>query len=139
MWNWGCCTVDYVCILPMCLIKLLPVHFLGLGQSRRAVTPILFSNYFMRYVVAGRLGYMLLPTLLMFFISSIVKKKVFTGTPLFLGCDWYIPSMWVNHRTSPGLPMSVGFVWYLPYLQKYWRPSLDIPAKFFIWWYFLDL
>ena len=64
LWKWGWYTVYYWCSLLMWLIKWLPVPFLGLGQARRAVPPLCFSHSYMRSVVAVRLGYLLLTTLL---------------------------------------------------------------------------
>ena len=65
----------------MCLIKLIPVPFIELGQAIRSLPPLCFSNSSMRSVVAGRLGSMLLLTLLVVCLFSIVRQKVLTGPP----------------------------------------------------------
>ena len=85
LWKWGRWTADYVCSLLLWLIKWLPVPFIGLGKSIRSVPPIHFSCSLMRSVVSVRFGSMLLPTLLVVYLCSIVRKKVLTGTP-FITC-----------------------------------------------------
>ena len=80
-YRWGWHTDDYGFILLMCLIKLLTVPFLGIGQARRSVPPLCFSHSYMRSMVAGRLGSLLLSTLLLVCICSIVRQKFLDGPP----------------------------------------------------------
>ena len=65
----------------MCHIKLIPVPFLELVKAKRSVPNLCFSHSYLRSPVSGRLGYLLLPTLLVVCLWSIIRRKVITGTP----------------------------------------------------------
>ena len=116
----------------MCLLKWLPVPFVGLWKGRKDVPPLFFSHSCMRSVVFGRLDYLLLPTLLVVCLCSILRKKVLTG-PTCIPWLWLVyPFSMVEPQefTRPGLPMSDGCVLAVPSLKKYWRSSLGLPTNF---------
>ena len=134
LWKWWWYNGDSGCSLPICFIKWIPVPFIGLGQTRRDMTPICFIHSYMRYMVAGRLGSLLLPTLLVICLCSIVRQNVRTG-------NTYIPCLWLIYLWSVGEqqdltrpPYIGGFVWDALFLQKYWSASLDLHHFLFIWW-----
>ena len=92
--NWGSRTANYVCSLLLWLIKWISAPFLELGQDRRYVPPLRFSHSSMMYMVYGRLGYLLLPTLFVVCLWSIVRQKVLTG-PIYIPWLWLIYPFYV--------------------------------------------
>ena len=111
------------------LIKWLPIHFLELGKTRRAVPPFCFSHYYMRFVVSGMLGSLLLPTLFLVFLWSIFRWKVLTGPPS-IPCLWLIYTCYVVEPhdltgTTYAHWLRVG----CPFSLKYLRPSQCLHSK----------
>ena len=109
MWKWGWHTSGYMWILLMCLIKRLPVPFIGLGQGRRYAPPLFFSHSYMRSMVAGRLDSLLLPTLLVICLCSIIRKMVLNGNPC-------IPWLWLIYPCSMGKPQDLTGTPYVRYI-----------------------
>ena len=117
--KWGRCTVDYRCRLSIRLIKWPPVPFIELGQARRSVPPLYFSHSSMKSLVSGRLGFLLLPNLLVIYLSSIVRKNVLTGPPC-------IPRLWLIYPCYLGEPhdlTSPPCVWWIHLGCPFWIPK----------------
>ena len=91
--KWGWCTADYGCSLLLCLIKWLPVSFIGLVEVRRYVPSLFLSHSYMRYMVSVKFYFMLLPSLLVVCLCSIVRWKVLSGLP-------YIHWLWLIYPFS---------------------------------------
>ena len=128
-WKWGWCTADYEFILPLCLIKWLLVPLFLLGYARMDVPPLCFIHSSMRSVVSCRLGYLVLPNLLVVRPCYIVRKKFLTGPQC-------IPWLWLIHPCSVGEPQDLTGP---PYIQWFCLGYLFSSKKTkglprYLWW-----
>ena len=129
LWKWGWHTANYGCSLLMCLIKLLPFPFIVLGNYIRSVPPLCFSNSYMRYMVAGRLCSLLLPTLLVVCLCSISSLKVLTGPP----CISWLLLIYPCYVGEPQDLIGILYFWWLcpgcPFSSKIQKGLPRYPRK----------
>ena len=132
LWTWGSLTDYYGRSSLLFIIKWLPVPFLGLGHARRDVPSLCLSHSYMKSVVSGGLGSLLLPTLFMVCVFYTVRQNVLTGThcipcltDISLLCGWTIGP----HQASL-CPLASSGLYLL--FKKYQRASLSVHDTFFI-------
>ena len=120
LWKLGWYNYDYGCSLLMCLIKWLPVPFIVLGQGRRSVPPLCFSHSFMKSVVSGKLGSLLLPIIFVVCLFSVVSKKFLNGSPC-------LPWLWLIYPWSVGEPQDLTEPPYVQCLCMDWPFYSKVP------------